>query len=183
MLCPPPLLHFDQLLLSACRLACGVRALPGEPGWTHSACVSSEGLLPVCQVLPRERAYDLAHLRYSVRLRAAWRQPHSQTFLHFRAAARAAMTSDHPWLRWVLRSSQQLPDPVPPATLADRSLRDHLRSQTSSAWEAALAPYPAVWFFFSRCGKRFCPEHRRGPGPPAHIKPVWSSLEKKKNSY
>jgi hypothetical protein len=50
------------------------------------------------------------------------------------------MASDHPWLRGVLRSSQQLPDPLPLATLANRSLRDHLRLQTSSAWEAALAP-------------------------------------------
>jgi hypothetical protein len=73
---PTPLVHFDQLLLSACRLACGVRALPGEPGWTRRACVSPEVLLSVCQVLPSERACDLAHLRYSERLRAASRQPH-----------------------------------------------------------------------------------------------------------
>jgi hypothetical protein len=65
---------------------------------------SPEVLLSVCQVLPGERACDLAHLRYSERLRAALRQPHSQTFLHFRAAARAAMASDHPWLRRVLRA-------------------------------------------------------------------------------
>jgi hypothetical protein len=168
----PPLLHFDQLLLSAyaCRLACGVRALPGEPGWTRRACVSPEVLLSVWQVLPSECACDLAHLRYSERLRAASRQPHSQTSLHFRAAARAAMASDHFWLLRVLRSSQQLPGPLPPATLANRSLRDHLLSQTSSAWEAALAPYPAAENVSAR-------GRRRGPGPPAHINPLGRSLD------
>jgi hypothetical protein len=100
---PPPLLHFDQLLLSACRLACGVCALPGEPGWTRRACVCPEVILSVCQVLPSERACDLAHLRYSERLRASSRLPPSRTSLHFRAAARAAMSSDHPWLQRVLR--------------------------------------------------------------------------------
>jgi hypothetical protein len=70
--------------------------------------------------------------------------PHSQPFLHFCAAAPAAVVSDHPCLRRVLRSSQQWPDPLPLATLANRSLRDHLRSQTPSAWKAALAPYPAA---------------------------------------
>jgi hypothetical protein len=58
----PPLVHFDQLLLSACRLACGVHALPRESGWTRRACISPEVLLSVCQLLPSERACDLAHL-------------------------------------------------------------------------------------------------------------------------
>jgi hypothetical protein len=55
---PSPLLHFDQLLLSASRLACGVRALPGEPSWTRRACISPEVLLSVCHVLPSERECD-----------------------------------------------------------------------------------------------------------------------------
>jgi hypothetical protein len=33
----PPLQHFENLLLSACRLVCGVH---GEAGWTRRACVS-----------------------------------------------------------------------------------------------------------------------------------------------
>jgi hypothetical protein len=51
----PPPLHFDNLLLSACRIACGACSVPGEAGWT--------------------RAFNLAHLRYSERLRTASRQP------------------------------------------------------------------------------------------------------------
>jgi hypothetical protein len=86
---PPPFLHFDQLLLTACRLACGIRGLPGEPGWTRRACVSSEVILAVCQVLPSECACDLAHLRYSERLRSASRRLCDPSTLHFRAAARA----------------------------------------------------------------------------------------------
>jgi hypothetical protein len=62
------------------------------------------------------------------------------------------MAPDHPWLRRVLRSSQQLPDPLPLATLANCSLCDHLRSQTSSALEAALAPYPAAENISARGG-------------------------------
>jgi hypothetical protein len=84
---PPPLLPFDNLLLSACRLARGIKAFPGEPGWNRRACVSPEVLLSVCQVLPSERACDLAHLRYSERLWAASGSPVSLDTLHFRAAA------------------------------------------------------------------------------------------------
>jgi hypothetical protein len=127
-------------------------------------------LLSVCQVLPSERACDLAHLRYSERLRASSRLPPSRTSLHFRAAARAAMASDHPWLQRVLRSSQDLPEPLPATTLSNRSLRDHLRSQTSSAWETALAPNPAAENVSAR-------GRRRGPGPPAHINPLRHSLD------
>jgi hypothetical protein len=54
------------------------------------------------------------------------------------------MASDHPWLLHELRFSQQLPAHLPPATFANCSLRDHLRSHTSSAWEAALATYLAA---------------------------------------
>jgi hypothetical protein len=82
----------------------------------------------------------------------------------------SCMASDHPWLLGVLRSSQQLPDPLPPATLSNRSLRDHLRSQTSFAWEAALAPYPAAENVSAR-------GRQRGPGPPAHINPLRRSLD------
>jgi hypothetical protein len=62
--------------------------------------------------------------------------------------------SDHPWLQCVLVSSQHLPAPLPPTVLANRCKRDSLRLQTSSAWQAALAPYPA-------------PRKRLGPGATA----------------
>jgi hypothetical protein len=67
----PPLELFDKLLLSACRLACGVRGFHGVAGCTRRACVSPAVLLAVCQVLPSESACDLAHLRYSARLQTA----------------------------------------------------------------------------------------------------------------
>jgi hypothetical protein len=45
---PPPLFfHFDQLLLSARRLACGIRDLPSEPVWTRRACISPEAMFSV----------------------------------------------------------------------------------------------------------------------------------------
>jgi hypothetical protein len=166
---PLPLEHFDQLLVSACRLACGIRGLPGEPGWTRRACVSPEVLLAVCQVLPSERACDLAHLRYSERLRAATRRPCDSTTLFFRAAARDALPPSHPWLQRLQRSSQDLPAPLPPAALSNHSLRAHVRSQASSAWETALGPYPASDNVSAR-------GRRRGPGPPAHINPLRHSL-------
>jgi hypothetical protein len=39
-----PLQHFDQLLLAACRLACGILGFRGEAGWTRRsrACVSPD---------------------------------------------------------------------------------------------------------------------------------------------
>jgi hypothetical protein len=80
------------------------------------------------------------------------------------------MASDYPWLRRVLRSSEQLPAPLPPTTLSNRSLRDHLRSQTSLTRVAALAPYPAA-DNVSAQGRW------RGPGPPAHINSLLRSLD------
>jgi hypothetical protein len=70
----------------------------------------------------------------------------------------------------VLRSSLQLPDSLPPAALANRRLRDHMRSQTFSAWEPALAPYHAAENVSAR-------GRRRGPGPPTHINPLGRSLD------
>jgi hypothetical protein len=157
---PPSALHlFDDLLLSACRLACGVRALPGEPGWTRRACVTPEVLLSACRVLPSERACDLAHLRYSERLRAASRHPQVCRSHLFRDAAHAALPSDHPWLRRVQASSQLLPHPLPSVILPNRHLRERLHLQTSAAWVAALAPCPASDNVSAR-------GRRRGPGPP-----------------
>jgi hypothetical protein len=75
------------------------------------------------------------------------------------------MASDHPLLQRVLHSSRHLPDPLLPILCANRSLRDHLRSLTSSAWEAALAPYPTVEHVSAR-------GRLRGPDPPAHINPL-----------
>jgi hypothetical protein len=80
------------------------------------------------------------------------------------------MASDHPWLRLVLRSSEQLPAPLTPTTLSNRSLRDHLRSQTSLTRVAALAPYPAA-DNVSAQGRW------RGPGPPVHINSLLRSLD------
>jgi hypothetical protein len=68
--------------------------------------------------------------------------PHDS--LHFCAAAHAPAAPDLPWLQRVLRSSQHLPAPLPPAALANRRIRDSLRLQTSSAWQAALATYPTA---------------------------------------
>jgi hypothetical protein len=71
----PPLQHFDNLLLSACRLACGVRGFRGEAVWTRRACVSPAFLWALYQVLRSESACNLAHLRCFARLQAASQRP------------------------------------------------------------------------------------------------------------
>jgi hypothetical protein len=104
-----PLQLFDNLLLSACRLACGVSGFRGEPGWTRRACVSPPVLLAVFQMLPSESFRDLAHLRHSARLQTASQHPDALGCLLFRDAAHAALPLDHPWHKRVPRSSLLLP--------------------------------------------------------------------------
>jgi hypothetical protein len=135
-----PTPRFAALLLSACHLACDVRALFGEPGWTHRACVPPEVLLYLCQVLASERVCDVAHLRYSECLLTVSLQPHSHASRHFRAAARVAMASEHPWLRCGLRSSQQFPDPLLLATFANRCLQGRVGMEGGGreSWKCGL---------------------------------------------
>jgi hypothetical protein len=129
----------------------------------NQCCSSNQAvLLAVCRVQARMRACGFTHLRYSQRLWATLRQPCSHASLHFRAAAHAVLASDHLWLQRVLRSSQHLPAPLPFAALDNRRLRDSLRAQTSSAWQAARAPYPAADNVSAR-------RHRHGPAAPT----VW----------
>jgi hypothetical protein len=165
----PPLQHFDHHLLPACRLACGVRSFHGEAGLTRSACVSPTVPLAVFQVLPREIACGLAHLRYSARLQATSQRPDAHACLHFRAAAHAALPPDHPWPKRERRASLLLPESLPSAPPLNRHLCCHVRSQASVAWECALAPYPAS-DNVTACG---C---RRDSGPPVRLNPLRCSL-------
>jgi hypothetical protein len=165
----PPLQLFDNLLLSACRLACGVRGFRGEAGWTRRACVSPAVLLAVCHVLPSERACDLAHLRYSARLQAASQRSDAPGCLLFRDAAHAALPLDHPWTKRVRRASLLLPESLPSGRSLNRCLCCHVRSQATVAWECALAPYPAADNVSAR-------GRRRGSGPPEHLNPLRCSL-------
>jgi hypothetical protein len=79
------------------------------------------------------------------------------------------LASENPWLRRVQSCSLLLHSPLPPTATANRCLRDHLRSQNSSGWEAPLAPYLASDNVSAR-------GRRRGPGPPVHINPLRQSL-------
>jgi hypothetical protein len=89
--------------------------------------------------------------------------------LLFRAAAHAALPSDHPWTKRVRRASLLLPESLPSAPTLIRYLCCHVLSQASVAWECALAPYPAVDNVSAR-------GRRRGSGPPEHLNPLRSSL-------
>jgi hypothetical protein len=75
------------------------------------------------------------------------------------------MQPDHPWPKRVRRASLLLPESLPSATPLNRYLCCHVRSQTSVAWERALAPYLASDNVSAR-------GRRRGPGPPEHPNPL-----------
>jgi hypothetical protein len=165
---PGPLLQlFDNLLLSACRLACGVRSFRLEAGLTRRACVSPTVLLAVCQVLPSDSACDLAHLRYSARLQAASQRPDTHDCLHFRATDHTAMPPS--LAQASRRASLLLPESLPSAPSLNRYLCCHVRWQASVAWESAFAPYAAS-DNVSACSRR------RGSGPPEHLNPLRCSL-------
>jgi hypothetical protein len=104
----PLLLRSAELLLSACRLASGAQALPGEPGCTRWACVSNKMLLSVCQVMPTESVCGLARLRYSQPFMTASCKPPANIPQHVRPGAHAALPLTHPWV-WLCTARRSIP--------------------------------------------------------------------------
>jgi Reverse transcriptase (RNA-dependent DNA polymerase) len=163
-----PLAHFDALLLHACRLACGIRPLLDEPAWQRNACVSADVLLSTCKIIGADSACDLAHLRYSERLRVAPSLPAHADTLFFRAAARDALQPDHPWRLRVDRLAALLPEPLNACCVPNASLTAILRDSVSdSRRKRAAAAFPPA-----NVSSR---SRRRAPAP-QHINPLLDSV-------
>ena len=63
--------EFDTVLTAACRLACGIRAMPTKLAWQHCAGVKPHVMLSDVGMLPTTDMACVACLRYAERMRVA----------------------------------------------------------------------------------------------------------------
>jgi hypothetical protein len=155
----PALQHFDHLLLSACRLACGVVCCAARLAGLGTR-------VSLLQCFWSSVKCDLARLRYSAHLQASLQRPGDHYCPNFRTAAHANLPPVHPWPTRVGRASLLLPESISSAPSLSRYLCCHVSSQASIAWERALASYPAASDNVSAPGRR-C-----GSGLPVHLDPL-----------
>jgi hypothetical protein len=113
--------------------------------------------------------YDIAHLLFSTRLKAAFKNTDTHTCRHSRATAHDALPSDHLWSVRERHTPLLLPASLLPAQPTNAHLSPQVRCQMSITRELALAPCPASENVSAR-DRRCC------AGPPAHLNPYRCSL-------